>query len=289
MHKIGFYRLLNLLLVWLLSLHVVCFADAACTEFVEIDDDILTSQLLLIGERHGTNEIPALFEGLVCDLLRRGKNVWVGIEIPAREQQKINLYLNSPGRAEDIKNLTSGVFFWRGQDGRGTSSMLALLEKIRVLQTPTRKIPVIAIERLVNSDESIPRRRDKGMAEMVREGSVQFAQSTGVVLVGNIHAKRGRGAELSSYLSMGYFLADLNPISAIVFHEQGTAWNMVANKVGIFEMDNTIPLYIENPAQYVHKMKKFTSIKGVGANPDYDAFIITKKISAATPVIPPQE
>jgi hypothetical protein len=289
MCKIGFYRITHLFLIGLLSLHLVGWAGEACTEFVEIDDDILTSQLLLIGERHGTNEIPKAFEGVVCDLLRRGKDVWVGLEIPAFEQEKIYRYLKSPGREEDRKSLTSGVF-WLGQDGRGTSSMLALLEKLRTLQTATRHIPVIAIDRLSNSGENFARRRDNGLAELVRGSSVQFAHSTGVVLVGNAHAKRASGeSEQGATLPLGYLLADLKPISAIVFHEGGTAWNMVRNKSGVFEIEDTIPLYIANPAQYVHKIKKFTAIPGAPANPNYDALIMTKTISAATPVRQHQE
>ncbi len=288
MNKIGFHKLPHLLLVWLLSLHVAGSAGATCTEFVEIDNDILTSQLLLIGERHGTNEIPKVFEGVVCDLLRRDKSVWIGLEIPTMEQQRIDHYLNSAGRAEDVKNLTSGGYFWLAQDGRASKPMLALLDKIRGLQTATRKIPVIAIVPVVKNEEDI-RYIDKGMADLVRQASVQFSQSTGVVLVGSAHAKRGHRAELSSNIPMGYFLADLKPVSTIVFHEYGTAWNMVANKAGIYKVENTIPLYIPNPEQLVHKMKKFTSIRVDGINPDFDAFIITKKISAATPVISQQE
>ncbi len=90
---------------------------------------------VVIGDYHGTEELPAFFGQLVEEAAAR-KPVAVVLEYPERWQRDLDRYLQSPGDEAARKTLLATDFWTRWRDGRSSKAMVALIEKLRTLQVP---------------------------------------------------------------------------------------------------------------------------------------------------------
>jgi len=91
-------------------------------------------RFLILGEIHGTKEIPALVADAAC-AISRTRPVVVALEIHTRAQADIDAYLASDG-GEAARNLLLDGPAWaiRTADGRSSQAMLDLIETLRVLR-----------------------------------------------------------------------------------------------------------------------------------------------------------
>ncbi|WP_313173276.1 hypothetical protein [Stenotrophomonas sp.] len=101
----------------LLSLLLFFFAAAAYDLALASDDAVRSwplnmpaTNLLLIGEIHGTNEAPALVGNLACSSAKTGNNLVVALEIPVHEQASLDQFLMSGGTDADQTALLTGRF-----------------------------------------------------------------------------------------------------------------------------------------------------------------------------------
>ncbi len=80
---------------------------------------------LIVGELHGTAELPAAFADLVCLAASSGKPVTVGLEFPQSEQARFDAYMSSTGDAAAKAALLQGAT-WRQpmRDGRSSQPCL---------------------------------------------------------------------------------------------------------------------------------------------------------------------
>lgn len=91
------------------------------------------TRVLMLGEVHGTNEIPALAEELLCVAGSDGRRATLAIEAdPADGQAAIMRYLRSRGRRADQLALRRAPM-WRDRHGRGSEAVLRLVERARRL------------------------------------------------------------------------------------------------------------------------------------------------------------
>jgi hypothetical protein len=120
----------------------------SCKELQGIDPLLRKGQILLLGEMHGTNEIPEFVADATCRGLRAGYPVTVALEIPTEEEPRVAAYLASGGKAGDQAALLTGPF-WREtfQDGRRSKGMLALLDHLRSLRQEGRRLRVKLLDR----------------------------------------------------------------------------------------------------------------------------------------------
>lgn len=174
--------------------------------------------LVLVGEVHGTVETPALVGELACAASADGTAVTVALEISAREQARLDAYLASAGTPAARAALLAGPFWTRStQDGRSSTAMLALLERLRRLNADGRRIAVIAV------DEERIGSRDVGMAEHITR-AVQPGRRV-IALLGNVHASQRLGRpNLPDYAPAGYLLRGLAPLGVRVGAHGGEAW-----------------------------------------------------------------
>jgi len=84
---------------------------------------------LVLGDSHGTQEIPVFFGDLVAQA-QLSRPIVVALELPTTEADRTERYLRSPGGEEDRRGLLDGEF-WRStaKDGRGSQAMVDLIEK----------------------------------------------------------------------------------------------------------------------------------------------------------------
>jgi hypothetical protein len=88
--------------------------------------------LVLLGEIHGTAEVPLFVGRLACQATAKGLRVRVGLEIPQEEQARIDAFLSATDADAAKQSLLQGPFWTRDmQDGRSSEAMLALLTRLR--------------------------------------------------------------------------------------------------------------------------------------------------------------
>ncbi|MDQ3263967.1 MAG: ChaN family lipoprotein [Myxococcota bacterium] len=105
------------------------------------------ASLVLLGEMHGTNEIPYVVAELACEAATSGQRVTVGVEMGKGEQAALELYLDSQGTPDDQRRLVAGPFWNRPyQDGRSSKAMAAMLERLRLLKSAGLGIRVVAYD-----------------------------------------------------------------------------------------------------------------------------------------------
>ncbi|NVB78030.1 MAG: hypothetical protein HOV81_06510 [Kofleriaceae bacterium] len=131
------------------------------------------------GEMHGTEESPRFVGDAVCEAARVAR-VQLGLEIWRSEQASIDDYL----RTGDRKKLLAGPF-WATNDGRSSTGMVELLDRVRALRKKGAKIEVVAYD--------VPEAKDRDfeMAKAVIQARDALAIYVG--LSGNIHSRRTKG------------------------------------------------------------------------------------------------
>ncbi len=106
-----------------------------------ISDD---KRFVILGEFHGTQEIPSFASALACHL-SEDRPLVLSLEIPSERQADIDAYLVSPGDDAAKRELLKGLF-WQARlaDGRSSEAMLKLLDDTRRLIASGRRISVRA-------------------------------------------------------------------------------------------------------------------------------------------------
>jgi uncharacterized iron-regulated protein len=172
------------------------------------------ARYVIVGERHGTREIPAFFADLVCQV-SQSSPVVVGLEIEAHQQAAIEAYLLSDGSPASRAALLREDH-WRNPDGRASAAMFALLERVRLLRRSGRQITVLAF--MVAAPD--PDARERGMAEAWMRALRAHPRARLLALVGWVHAETqpiGFSPAAASYLppaqrlTLSYVPADAAP------------------------------------------------------------------------------
>ena len=86
--------------------------------------------LILIGETHGSREIPKVVLALAACTIRRGRSVSIGLEMETSEQHALDAYVASAGTDADVTKLLSGAH-WRLEDGRASEAVLEIIDFAR--------------------------------------------------------------------------------------------------------------------------------------------------------------
>lgn len=99
--------------------------------------------LVLVGDDHGSNEIPALVADLVA-AYSKDAPVRLGVEIEPFEQAHIQAYVASAGTEADKDQLFHDNFWTAGQ-GRTSRAMVALIESVRRLRAQGRNVGIFTM------------------------------------------------------------------------------------------------------------------------------------------------
>jgi hypothetical protein len=144
--------------------------------------------IVVMGETHGTREIPAAFAQIVCRAAARRPNgmTLVALEIPSSAQASIDAFLESDGDAAARQALIHEEFWQREyQDGRSSISRVDLLDALRRYRAAGRKLAVLAVD--PGSED--PARRDSRMASAIAEAIVSMHPEETLALVGDVHSR----------------------------------------------------------------------------------------------------
>jgi hypothetical protein len=237
---------------------------------------------VLVGDLHGTREIPAAFGALVCHAAagHRGQTVLAGLEIPAGEQPAIDAFLDGPGDAAAVRTLLAGDFWRREyQDGRSSEAVLGLLGELRRQRKAGLKVVVRGID---PQRYDSPGERDTGMAAHVAEAIAAVRPARTLVLVGNVHTRTLNGYPWdakAAYVPMGARLraryADL--ISLDVKSLGGSAWMCTSAEAKDCGAHDLRPREATGPTPRVELDPPASSTTG------YDGVLLMGLVTASSP------
>lgn len=180
---------------------------------------------VMVGEMHGTTEMPAFFADLVCQAAASGRPITVALEQDVEMQPSIDAFLASDGgpaaRAAFLK-----ARMWTGkmQDGRASQAMLDLYGRLRMLkqagQIRTVRAFIPPIHAWNGDGPYNARMADTLMAIPL--------DSSGLILayMGSVHAAKssfGRGAD--AFLPAAADLPPERTVSVYLDGNGGEAWN----------------------------------------------------------------
>jgi erythromycin esterase-like protein len=196
--------------------------QSAADELVAVADG---QRLLLLGEMHGTREIPQL-TGDVVERLSRSEPLLLALEIHASEHRSLAAYLHgdgSPAQREALRRRPYWSVPASRNDGRRSEDMLDLVEQVRSLRALGRDVAILPF---VNG---LPRGagwRDRAMAACLRHAWNALPNGRMLVLTGNVHAMRLRPAYAPPQMQtpMAVDLQDLQPYSIDIAAQAGEYW-----------------------------------------------------------------
>lgn len=137
--------------------------------------------MVVLGEYHGSNEIPELFLQVVCEgLERKGSgSVGVALELPARFNEQ---YFSRVDQARTLKQEVAADEFWNEfGDGRHSGAMLKLVWKLIDLSSLNDgRLRIVAFEQ---PDLDVSAAQD--LVELATQTDVESV----LVLTGSAHAR----------------------------------------------------------------------------------------------------
>lgn len=161
------------------------------------------TDFLLVGETHGTKELPAAFAGIVCAVLESGRPVVVGIEQPPAHQSALDAYMVSDG-GDAARGALIGAPAW-STDPRFSVAMVDLIETIRGWRTAGADVTLVAFDEQAGQPGTNAA-REESMARQLTAARDARPGSVAVALTGLGHADKGGFVSMSP------------PIASMIMH-----------------------------------------------------------------------
>jgi hypothetical protein len=200
-------------------------ADIECgVPILGLGKVVRPGNVVLLGELHGTQQVPHFVSQSACQALLQGIPVTVGLELPEMNQERLQTFLRSAGGPEDWAKLMESPF-WRSPypDGRNSEAVVWLIESLRKLRGQGLEVEVFAFDHPALEGEA----REEAMAKTVLEAAGKGSKRAVLVLSGNLHPRQVKGLPWSpDYRPMGLRVAERLPkvFSLDIAYKSGTAW-----------------------------------------------------------------
>lgn len=181
------------------------------------------ARFIVLGEMHGTQEMPAIFADAVC-LTAQKRTVVVALELPDTDQPQIDAWLKSDG-GDAAKAALLAVPHWNGnfKDGRSSEALFALLERLRLFYAKGIIRSVVAFQPTNFKTAWANEEYEKAMAKRITDATPKGA--TALVLVGNVHAMRTMWERPTyRYLPMAGHLPTRKTLSLNIQNDGGFMW-----------------------------------------------------------------
>ncbi len=180
--------------------------------------------VMLLGELHGTQEVPRFVAQGACQTASAGTPVTVGLELPVENQERVATFIHSAGTDDDWAKLMEAPF-WRSPfpDGRSSEATANLLEQLRRL-----RIQGLDVEAFVfDHPKAQGQERESAMADTVLSYVRKSPQRFFLVVTGNIHPRTAQGLPWDKkYRPMGLLISQQveDTVALDMAYNSGTAW-----------------------------------------------------------------
>lgn len=144
--------------------------------------------LLLLGEVHGSKEIPRKVGELVA-LASERRPVVLALELPAGRTPYLQTFLRGPGGDAERRRLVDDPW-WRDpfQDGRRSAAMVNLLDAVRALGAGGRSVTVVAID--TDDVRASQEDRESTLTANALAARRRHPTATMIVYAGSLHTGR---------------------------------------------------------------------------------------------------
>ena len=220
------------------------------------------TRITLIGELHGTVEIPRFFENLVRVAAHDDAPLAVGLEWPVSLQPLLDEAVREHLSCQPLRDLLFHSASWQHflniGDGRSSEAMVQLVCDLAALAQQSR------VRLFVFDTEKAE--RNETMSRSMVSTLQQLKTSEALILVGNYHASTAARIGRFDWHPMGWWLQQQGFAvrSFDVLYEEGDAWACIP-ECGIHHMGSRIAT--ARPPQHI----------------GYDDVITLGKISASPP------
>ena len=162
--------------------------------------------VILFGETHGSQELPAFFGEAVCAAAARGLPIEVGLEQSSAGQAAIDSFLASAGGDAALAPVLAAPHWHREyQDGRSSRAQIELLERLRGLRAQRLEVSVFLFDPWPEETKSP---REEEMARRIAEHARAHPRAITLILVGEVHAWTAIGTPWDpAFHPMGWLLA----------------------------------------------------------------------------------
>jgi hypothetical protein len=187
--------------------------------------------VLLMGELHGTQEVPRFVAQSACQAAVAGTPVTVGLELPVENQERVERFLASAGSEEDWLKLMEAPF-WRSPfpDGRSSEAVANLLEQLRVLKAQGLDVRAFVFDHPQLKGQV----REDAMAATVLQQVKAGPERFYMVVSGNVHPRTVQGLPWDrQYRPMGLLLSETldedDVVALDMAYDSGSAWICAAD------------------------------------------------------------
>lgn len=207
--------------------------DGCAPEPILPRDLAMPGTMVILGETHGTREVPTFAADLACHALAQGRALVLALEIPASEQARIDRFLASSGDAAARADLVSGEFWtFPMQDGRRSQATVDLLVRAQAWVRSRTPIAVVAFDA-----EVPPAERDAAMAEHLAAARRARPEALFLVITGGLHAVRAASPDFEPMAARLAALIDPSRVVSLrLAHAGGDAW-LCTEECGPHEID----------------------------------------------------
>ena len=184
--------------------------------------------ILLVGEMHGTEEMPEIVGRIACHAARSpAAEVIVGLEMPSDNQPAVDAYLAGDGGDLTVAALLAAPHFAsENKDGRNSAAMLGLIASVRAWRAAGADIEVVCFDAGPGVAKTAAE-RDAAMAKTLVAAHRERPEATLVTLSGNIHNRTVPGVPWDpAFVPMGVHLREAFPklVSLDFRSAGGTFW-----------------------------------------------------------------
>ncbi|MFY0569635.1 hypothetical protein ACN28E_38215 [Archangium lansingense] len=235
--------------------------------------------VMLLGELHGTQQVPHFMAQSTCQVATQGIPVTVGLEIPAVNQERLENFVASQGTEHDWAKLMESPF-WRSPypDGRNSEGVVYLIEALRKLRSQGLDVKVFAFDHPALQGDV----REDAMAATVQQVASQSSKRALLVLSANLHPRQVRGLPGDpDYRPMGLRLTSQlsNVYSLDIAYDSGTAWICALNQEEKLACGVTRTKGEDNGERY------FVQLFGGKNRHGYHGFFYVGAVSASLPAV----
>lgn len=204
--------------------------------------DRAEGKILVIGELHGTNEIPNAVANYACAVAARGGKTMVALEV---NKDIIGSALEKASQSSDPRQvlLDSTPDHWRIPYGQGSEAWLDLMVKLsglsNIVVAPMDEgfqLPEFETDQARSAwiknrpPEYFQQFREKAMARNITALSQGYDRT--IVLVGNLHARKSKVDFLPDTDLMAMLLQE-DTLTLNSFYDGGEAWNVTSEGPGV--------------------------------------------------------
>ncbi|HKQ61946.1 MAG TPA: hypothetical protein VJS92_11700 [Candidatus Polarisedimenticolaceae bacterium] len=258
---------------------------SACRGTVECPGDAAASldllppnSMVLLGDLHGTREIPRFVGSLACLASKRGPVV-LALEIPRGHADAFDAFLDGAGAADERAQLLAHPW-WQDpyQDGRRSNAMLELVDSARRLRRTGAPLEVVRFD--VSERTASPEARDEAMAAAIVAARRERPDAFFIVYAGNLHTMKRGASWQPGYRWMAMRLAEAGVTfrSLNVRYTDGSAWTCRDG-----DPEHCGPAFVGS---------RYAEASGVHLEPstdgNYDGWFGVGKITAAPPAAFPE-